>query len=165
MTVVRLICGDVGRADAEAIARRALATQEASAERELFYPYHWFLLRASWATLLGPRGGKVSCLVDARTRVVSTSDPFEVETSRALAENVLVSKVEERDAERVARRAAARAVGRRERALVPAAWTLVDRAFVHKRFWVVKAASTGGTRRLLVDGVTSRVHPLAPASA
>jgi hypothetical protein len=161
VTSVRLIQGDVTRAEAEAVAGRALGTQQATLERELFYPYYWFLMRASWTTLFGPRGGRLCCLVDARTRVVSTSDPFETETAAAPAASVLGSTLEEEDAERLARRAARRTLGRIQRALAPPAFELLDHALLHKRFWVARE----GGRRLLVDGVTGRVHPLERAEA
>lgn len=160
MTAVRVIRGEVCASTAEAAARRLLRMEDATVERELFYPYYWFLWRASFRSLFGRGGGKISSLVDARQGVAATSDPFEIDAAQVSSGDVLGSKVLAQDAERRARRAAARAVSRRERALLPAAWSLVDRALVHKRFWVVRA----GSRRLLVDAVTGCVHPLGPAT-
>lgn len=159
-----LIRGDVTRQEAESVGCSVFRVLQVEAERELFYPYYWFLFRATWRTLLGPSGGKVSCLVDGRRRVVSTTDAFETELVSAPPASVLGASVLEPEAEARARRAAEKAAGRRQRALASPRFQILDRGLRYKRFWVVRTPGDAGARRLLVDGITAGAFPLEPAA-
>lgn len=158
--MIRAIRTAIGREEASAILESA-APVSAGVERRLFYPFHWFLLRCSTRTLLGRSAVRVSCLVDGRTGLCATTDPFELVELRISGNDVLDTKLPELDGRRVAERYVAYIVRGRRKALVRPELELLDGALVYKPFWVVCCTEGGATPfHVLVDGVTGRFHPL-----
>jgi hypothetical protein len=158
VTPTRTLCcirAAVGPEEAARIAARAAPGLRHA--RQLYYPYHWFLFRSVTRTLLGSSSTRLSCLVDARTGLFATSDPFEVVTCSAPEQDVLDCALAEPDAEAVARRQAPRVVRSRRRSLVGERVELCERGLVHRPFWVVSTERAG----LLVDGVTGALLPLS----
>ena len=139
---VSSVRGAIGRDEIERLSPRARA------EIRVYYPYHWFVSRAP--------GRRVHFLVDARTGLVATADPFHTETREVAAEDVLDAAVGEDEARQRVRRHAARTQYRAGNG------GLFDNGLVHKPFWILSLSSPPGKRlRMLVDGITGRVHPLA----
>jgi hypothetical protein len=150
---VKTILGGVNAAEAGKISAAASEGLSKGIARPLFYPYYWFSFRETTQTILGASSIRISCLVDGRTGVGATSDPFDVELRRVAARDVLSSAIKEPDALKQASRLVRHAPKARRRALVGARRELVERCLVYKPFWVV---STGPERALsvVVDAVT-----------
>ncbi|HSC26412.1 MAG TPA: hypothetical protein VLD67_04005 [Vicinamibacterales bacterium] len=128
--------------------------------RRLYYPYFWFRLRYRARTLLGETALQVSCLVDARTRVASTSDRFALERVEAGDGDVVEPRLAEDEARGIAERYVAYVVKNRTKALVAPDRDVVDRELIRKPFWIVECVKRPD-RSILVDGVTGRFHPLS----
>lgn len=150
----------IDEAGALEIARRTGTSPSPPAGRRLHYPYYRFLFRSTASTLLGESTSRVCCLVDGRTGLAATSDPFETVTLSPPSEDVLGPAVGEAEAEGLARRLARHVIHARKRSLATPRIELLDRGLVYKPFWVV----AGGTASVLVDAVTGAAFPLRGAA-
>jgi hypothetical protein len=158
--VIRAIGTAVRASEAVAILE-ASAPVSAEVERELFYPFHWFLLRSSAKTLFGTSALGVSCLVDARRRRCATADPFETEDRVVTPENIVEPTLAESDGLRIAERYASYVVQRRRSAFVRQHLEVVEQDLVYKPFWIVHCRQERSRPfRMLVDGVTGGFYPL-----
>lgn len=158
--MIRAIRTGIGPARAAALLESA-GSVSADVERKLFYPYRWFLLRSSARTLLGESALRMSCLVDARTRLCATADPFELEELRAPRDDVLDAKLAELEGRRIAERYAAHVVRGKRKALVRSELELLEAKLVYKPFWVVRCTARGDREfRTLVDAVTGGFCPI-----
>ena len=156
-TVLEAIRGGLTAEACESVIRAASRASSPRARRRLFYPYFWFHLRYEVGTWLGKSALRVECLVDARTRVSSTSDPFELESVEADEAELVVPRLQAADALRLAERYASYVVKNRQKALVNPKREVLAQRLVYKPFWIVDCAET---YTLLVDGVTGGFHPL-----
>ena len=131
------------------------------AERKLYYPYFWFHLCSSVRTLFGRSSLDVSCLVDSRTGLGSTADPFALEPIEDRGE-IVAPRLTLAAARNVARRYVRYVTGMRRKALTAPKLDAVDERLVHKPFWIVTGTRRDATAwRVLVDGVTGRFHALS----
>lgn len=162
--VIRAIRTTVGAEEAVAILE-STAPVSAAVERQVFYPFHWFLLRCSTSTVLGTSAVRVSCLVDGRSGLCATADRFDLEGIRASCEDILDTKLGELDGRRIAKRYAAYVVRGKRKAFVRAELEVLEAALIYKPFWVV-GCKEGSTPpfRMLVDGVTGGFYPLPTRS-
>ena len=156
-TELLAIRGDFSAEACESVIRTASRASSPLARRRLFYPYFWLQLRYKVGTWLGKSALRVECLVDARTQVSSTSDPFELEPVEADEAEVVAPRVDVAEALRLAERYASYVVKNRRKALVTPKMEVLDQRLVYKTFWIVDCAEA---YTLLVDGVTSGFHPL-----
>jgi hypothetical protein len=130
---------------------------------KLHYPYHWFLLRYSAKTMFGESALTVSCLIDGRTSVGATTDPFKVEQLIVAEDEIVDPRVDATEACRLAVRYTSYVVRNKRKALVTPRVDILDRAVVHKPFWIVRC--TNGAKpdfRVMVDGITGGLHVLRP---
>ncbi|HXV62578.1 MAG TPA: hypothetical protein VEK15_17900 [Vicinamibacteria bacterium] len=133
--------GAIGRDEIERL------SPNARAEIRVYYPYHSFVSRS--------RGRRVHFLVDARTGLVATADPYQTETREVAEDDVLAVAVGADEARQRVRRHAARTLSRSGNARI------FENGLVYKPFWILSLSSAPGKRpRMLVDGITGRVHPL-----
>ena len=147
------IAGHLTGVQAEGVVRSALGEWTSRGRRKLYYPYFWLQLGYAAHTLLGTSRLRMSCLVDARTALASTADPFEVERVDADAGEVMEPRLVEDEALRIARRYAAYVVRNRRRAL--------GRNLVFKPFWIIDGTKPQeSSLRVIVDGVTGGFHAL-----
>jgi hypothetical protein len=164
--VTRLLArirGGIGREKAESRIASVSRGWTPRAEASLFYPYFWFLFRCSASTLFGETGLKVSCLIDARTKVGATTDAFELEHVGVPAGDVIEPRLDEAEANRLAERYVAYVVRNKRKALVAPKLEVLEHALVFKPFWIVNC--TNGSKpefRLMVDGITGGFHALSP---
>ena len=107
--------------------------------------------------MLGKSALRVECLVDARSQVSSTSDPFELESVAADEADVVAPRVELAEALGLAERYASYVTKNRRKALVTPKMEVLAQRLVYKTFWIVDCAEA---YTLLVDGVTGGFHPL-----
>ena len=155
------IAGCLTSAQAEGVVASASGEWTPRARRKIYYPYFWFHLRYTTRTLLGNSSVRLSCLVDTRTGLTSTTDPFELERVDVNAGAVLGLRLAEDDALRIAHRYGAHAVLHKRKALVVPDVTVVERGLVHKLFWIVDGRKRRQSSfRVLVDGVTGAFHVL-----
>lgn len=159
--MIRAIVTDVDAAAAERAVRDASPGWAVHIERHLYYPFHWFHLRYSTRTLLGRSRLRVSCLVDARSRVCATSDAFELQTIDPSRADVLEARVDENEALAIAERYGGYVMRSRRRAFIAPEVEPLERALVHKPYWVARCADDDdASARVLIDGLTARFHPL-----
>lgn len=125
--------------------------------RRLFYPYFWVQLHYEVSTWLGKSALRLECLVDARTRISSTTDPFELEPVDADENELIATDVDAAEARRLAERYSSYVVKNRRKALVASRMEVLEERLVYKPFWIVDC---GTDYTLLVDGVTGGFHPL-----
>ena len=123
--------------------------------RRIYYPYDWYVFRYRAKTWLGATTTMVSCLVDTRTRVCATADPFRLENCTA-GDAWLLDRYENRDSTRdLARRYADHAIRHKNKALVLPRVNIVESRAVYKPFWVANCILDGtATQTMLIDGVT-----------
>lgn len=134
--------------------------------RRLYYPYDWILFRCRTNTWFGATGMALSCLVDCRTRVAATADPFTTEPAAANDALVMDRRISRDTSLRLARNYAAYTVRQKHKALVLPQIEVVERRSVHKPFWVVEYQSHKGDRQeLLVDGLTGEYCALPAGCA
>ena len=117
--MIAAIVGELDGAEAEAVVGSAVDDGAVVAERKLFYPYYALQLRYSTSSLLGRSAFRIACLVDSRTRLGSTSDPFELETLDPQPRDVMPVGVDASEAERIARRYSGYVLRNRRRAPIP----------------------------------------------
>ena len=157
------IRGGIGKERAESLIGSASGDWTPRAQAGLLYPYFWFLFRCSTRTLFGESGLKVSCLVDARTRVCATADAFELEHVVVPGGDVIEPRLDEAEANRLAQRYVAYVVRNKRKALVAPKLEVLEHALVFKPFWIVNC--TNGSEpafRVVVDGITGGFHVLSP---
>ena len=107
------IAGCLTSAQAEGVVASTSGEWTVRTRSKIYYPYFWFHLRYATRTLLGRTSVRLSCLVDTRTGVTSTVDPFELECVEANAGAVMEPRLAEADALRLAHRCSAYAVRNR----------------------------------------------------
>ena len=153
--------GGIRKDQAEGLIASVSAGWTPCAEANLFYPYFWFLFRCSTRTLFGESGVRVSCLIDARTKVGATADAFELERIGVPAGDVIEPHLDEAEANRLAERYVAYVVRNKRKALATSKLEVLDHALVFKPFWIVNCSN--GTKpefRVMVDGITGGFHVL-----
>ena len=161
---IKAIRGRVGPEDWRATIGRAHSPLRVTGYRKLYYPYDWILFRYRAKTWLGHTALKVSCLVDSRTRVCSTADPFPTEDVAPGDDLVLDPRIGRERALALARRYAAHAVRQNHKAFVLPRVEVLERRGIYKPFWVVDCApDEAGPQSLLFDGVTGEYCALPPA--
>lgn len=155
------IAGCLTSAQAEGVVASASGEWMSRAQRKLYYPYLWCQLRYTARTFLGDSGVRMSCLVDTRTGLASTVDPFQLERVEADAGEVIEPRLAEDDALRVARRYVDYVVRNRRKALVAPEVNVLRRGLVYKPFWIVDGTTRRQSSfRVLVDGITGGFHVL-----
>ena len=113
--------------------------------------------------MFGESGLKVSCVIDARTRVGATAAAFELERVGVPAGDVIEPRLDEAEANRLAERYVAYVVRNKRKALVAPKFEMLEHSLVFKPFWIVKC--TNGSKpefRVMVDGITGGFHVLSP---
>lgn len=156
---VAVICEQVSAADAIDIVAAAgdmAAVRDASC---IHYPYYWYRAHGSAPGLFGRRSLALDCLVDARSGIASTADPFAIERRRPVDAVQLAPRHSADDAICTARRCLAHSLGRRLRTIADFQLNLDVRGLVYKTYWVVDCAGED----LLVDSGTGAFHPLQAA--
>ena len=162
MRTVSRIRGGIRQEQAESLIASASAGWTARAQARLFYPYFWFLFRCSTRTVFGESGLKVSCLIDARTEVGATTDAFEFESVDVPAHEVIESRLDEVEADRLAKRYVAYVVRSKRKALVAPRLEVLEHELVYKPFWIVNCSNGSDPEfRMMVDGITGGVHVLS----
>ncbi len=132
------------------------------ANRRVYYPYDWYLLRAQANTWFGTTSMDLSCLVDCRTRVAATTDRFQTETLTTADALVLDRRVQRDDTLPIARRYAAHAIRHKHKALVPPQIEVLRQQSVYKPFWVIDCRLENKRgHRMLIDAVTGEYCVLA----
>ncbi len=123
--------------------------------QRIYYPYDWYLFRYRASTWLGATTSLISCLVDARTGVCATADPFRLE-DRTAGDAWMLNRREDRDATlALARRYADHVVRQKHKALVLPRVDIVESRQVYKPFWVAVCDPGSDTAQtMLIDGVT-----------
>ena len=159
------ICGSVGRDRVERLIASVAGGWASRAEACLFYPYFWFLFRFSAKTLFGETGLKVSCLIDARTKVGATADAFELELIGVPAGDVIEPRLDQAEANRLAERYVAYVVRNKRKALATSTLEVLDHALVFKPIWIVNCSNGSDPEfRVMVDGITGGFHVLQGAT-
>jgi hypothetical protein len=159
MTSQATLCcirGAIEESDATRIARQVTGWSAPPTPRRLHYPYYWFLFRSTASTMLGRSTSRVSCLVDGRTGLFATTDPFDTVMCPVPRDDVLDHVLGEAEAAVVAKRSLPHAILARRRSLVADSTQLLDRRLVYKPFWLQTAENAS----VLVDGATGAVFPL-----
>lgn len=134
----------------------------AATERELYYPYYWFSLRFGASTLFGRTAMRVSCVVDARTRVAATTDPFRLARAKSNGSWTLEPRVIRADALEIARRYGGYVMRNRRRALVVPRVDVIEGALVFKPMSIVRLSRLGAPSfRVLVDRMSGGFHLLS----
>jgi hypothetical protein len=111
---------------------------------------------------LGESGLRVSCLVDARTKVGATADAFELEHVSVPTGDVVEPRLDEAEANRLAERYVAYVVRNKRKALVAPKLEVLEHALVFKPFWIVNCTNGSNPEfRLMVDGITGGFHALS----
>ncbi len=155
------IAGGLTSAQAEGVVASSSSEWTSRARRKIYYPYFWFHLRYATRTLLGTSSVRLSCLVDTRTGLTSTADPFELERVDANAGAVMEPRLAEDEALRIAHRYGAYVVQNQRKALIVPEVTVLERCLVYKPFWIVDGTQRcQSSFRVLVDGVTGGFHVL-----
>ena len=131
--------------------------------QRIYYPYDWYVFRYRARTWLGATTTLISCLVDARTRVCATADPFRLE-NRTPGDDWILDRREDRNTTlALARRYAGHAVRQKHKALVLPRVDVVESRPVYKPFWVTDCnLKSGATQTMLIDGVTGDYCALRP---
>lgn len=123
--------------------------------QRIYYPYDWHVFRYRARTILGATTTLVSCLVDTRTRVCATADPFRLETRTAGDDWMLERRADRNTTLRLARRYADHAARQKNKALVLPRVDVVESRPVYKPFWVTDCnPGSGAAQTMLIDGVT-----------
>jgi len=148
--------------DAERIVANA-SGQAVRTERELYYPYLWYRLHYSLATLFGRPRFEVDCLVDGRQGRVSTSDAFETLQFRPSATDVLELRVEPDSGALAARRTMSHILAKKYRNMTPLKLGVGPSEVLYKQFWVVECGAAGP--KVLVDSTTGHFITLTGTRA
>ena len=154
---VALIRAEIGAGEATSIVASVAGVTAAAVDRQIYYPYHWYRAAGSAPGLFGRRRVSLSCLVDACNGIVSTADSFALDDVTVSGALLVAARHEACDAAVAAQRYVTHALGRGLRTIANFNVDLDHRGVVHKPFWVLRC----GESRVLLDGVTGRLHPLA----
>ncbi len=152
-----LIRAEIGAEEAMSTVASIAGITDVAVDRQIYYPYHWYRAAGSAPGIFGRRPVSLSCLVDACNGIVSTADPFALDQATVSGAVLIAARQEARDAALAARRYVTYALGRGLRTVANFNVDLDHCGVVHKPFWVLR----GGESRVLLDGVTGRLHPLA----
>ncbi len=159
--MIAVIAGDLGREGVERLVRSTAPEGTVRAARKLYYPYFWLQLRSAANTFLGRSAVRLSCFVDSRTRLGATTDPFELEHIDPDERDIVTSRVDEREAHRIAERYTGYVLRNRRRALVAPTIEVLSCQMVHKPFWIVTCSrAQQPSLRVLVDGIIGGFHLL-----
>lgn len=154
---ITLIRAEIGASEATSVVAAVAGTEDVKIDRRVYYPYHWYRAAGSAPGLFGRRPISLSCLVDACNGVAGTADSFAVDKTTVSAAALIAARQEPDDVSLAARRYVTHALGRGLRTVADFSVDLDHRGIVHKSFWVLCC----GECRVLVDGVTGQLHPLA----
>jgi hypothetical protein len=160
---VSLVCtpAAVDSAEAERLVAAASGDFTPRVTAGFYYPYHRFLIRHSTKTLLGESALKVSCLVDARTGVASTTDPFQIQQVEVDDQELIGEVIDGAEARRIAVRYVAYVVRNKRRALAVPKTEVTERGVVHKLFWIVSCEDDSKPDfRVMVDAATGAFQVL-----
>lgn len=135
--------------------------EEATFERQVYYPYHNFSADCRVPTLFGKESLSVDCLVDGINALGATSDPFEVERISVVAEEVMQLKVVNDEAHRAAYRILMHQLSKRLRTMASFDICLTKQGIVYKAFWILRSREV----LFMVDSVTGGMHPLRSLAA
>lgn len=127
--------------------------------RRVYYPYHFFRATGSTPGLFGRRRLSLDCLVDGRSGVASTSDPFDIVRRPGGEADVLPTAVTLPLSEREARRCLTHGLGRRLRTIADFRLVLDYRGVVYKPYWLVDC----GDDTVLVDSASGAWHHVEAA--
>lgn len=164
--MIAVIRSQLCREEAEQIVASSAPGWSVRFERKLYYPYYWFHFRHSARTLLGTSAVRVSCLVDARTRVGATTDAFDREYIQTDESATVDPAVDEREALRIAERYTRYVIRNQRKALVIPRIEVLEHDLVYKPYWILDCRHDVESRfRVLVDGVNGSFQPLAVAQA
>ena len=150
---IQCIRGEVSHTDAERLVASA-SGQAVRMERALYYPYLWYRLHYSLATLFGRPRFEVDCLVDGRQGRASTSDAFETLHLSPPATDVLELSVDPDSGALAARRTMSHVLAKKYRTMTPLKLGVGPSQVLYKKFWVVECGAAGPN--VLVDSTTGR---------
>lgn len=163
---IAVIRGSVGPGDWRQAPAGKSGDATIVAHRRIYYPYDWFLFRCRTRTWLGATAMHLSCLVDCRTRVSATTDPFEMQRLHADDALVMERRIDPGTSLSLARRYAAYTLRQKHKALVLPRIEVAERRPIYKPFWVVDCRMSDGMRHeLLVDGLTGEYCGLSAKAA
>ena len=155
--VVALIRAEIGAGEAMSTVASVAGVTDVAVDRQIYYPYHWYRAAGSAPGLFGRRPVSLSCLVDACNGVVSTADSFTLDEVTVSGAVLVSARQDAGEAGLAARRYVTHALGRGLRTVANFNVDLDHRGVVYKSFWALRC----GDSRVLLDGVTGRLHPLA----
>ena len=135
--------------------------EQATLERQVYYPYHRFSADCRVPTLFGKESLSVNCLVDGINALGATSDPFEVERLAVDAQEVMQMKVVNDEAHRAAYRILMHQLSKRLRTIASFDICLTKQGIVYKAFWILRSREV----LFMVDSVTGGMHPLRAIAA
>ncbi len=162
---INVISGGLERGEVERRIAGASPGWKVEIEREIYYPYHWVLLRYAASTLLGKSAVPIWVVVDARTRIAATTDPFElapVEREQLKTTTIVDPQVPATDAVGIAQRYAAYVMRNRHKALVVPQVDLLEQDLVYKPMSTVRLSREGEQSfRVLVDAMSGAFHALS----
>jgi hypothetical protein len=168
VTTIRVMAGGLASDAVESRVAEASPGWRVETECEIYYPYHWVLLRYVASTLFGRSASPVWCVVDARTGLAATTDPFELafmERNDLGAAKIADPRVDAADAIAIARRYAAYVMRQRRKALVVPRVDVVERAVVYKPMSTVRLSRAGEPSfRVLVDRMSGGFHVLSSSA-
>lgn len=160
--MIAAITSELDQEGVERLLRPTAPEQTVRVERNLYYPYFWLQLRYAVHTVLGKSAVRLSCLVDSRTRTGATTDPFDLERIEANERDIIAPRVDEGEAHGIAERYIGYVLRNRRRALVASTLEVLSCELVYKPFWIVTCPhARKPSLRVLVDGITGGLHPLA----
>jgi hypothetical protein len=135
--------------------------EQATFDRQVYYPYHRFNADCRVPTLFGKESLSVGCLVDGINALGATSDPFEVERIPVVADEVMQMKVVNDEAHRAAYRILMHQLSKRLRTMASFDICLTKQGIVYKAFWILRSRDV----LFMVDSVTGGMHPLRAIAA
>lgn len=153
-----------GRVDLTAAietARTMAAGAPVIAERSVLYPYLAWSAHCKVPTIAGDKCMSVNCLVDGVNGFCATADSFITDPFTPSGEVCLEPVVTRDEAGHIARRTVTHRLGKKLKMIAPFGVKPVPAGTVYKRFWIVRI----GVARIMIDGVTGRVHPLKACAA
>ncbi len=158
MTEIRSMRSTLAEADVRERVAAMLPGEAASAiERRVYYPYFRYVVHGALRWLFGERPIRVDCLIDARTGRAATGDAVVIESVTADAKECLPVRQCAVAGRRQAERYTLHSLGRAYRILARFGLRADGGEVVHRPYWIVRAAG----HRLLVDGITGELHPMA----
>ena len=159
---IKTIDGTVTPEEVEQILSPMASGWTPRVEEKIYYPYFWYHLQCRVSTPLGKSLLPISCLIDSRTKIAATTDPFVVRKVKVTTSARLRSQLSEPEAYCIAKKYAAYWMRRFQKAWFTPNMEVLEQEVVYKPFWIVKCDS-GKEKlnfRVLVDGVTGAVLPM-----